>query len=168
MRDKVATLSPFFFYMKINSPGLAGSAGDCIAKARLAGESGPKASRQAMDGLSAGLGGQPIRPQRSSRRESRPALPTTVPIFMLRCDHQSWRFLYENESPGAGRFCRRLHREGPAGRRIKPEGGWMLRGTTKDCRSAPDPLRFALMYRPTCSNHTTCSFSRFPQAWRTR
>jgi hypothetical protein len=30
------------FYMKINSPGLAGSAGGCIAEARLAGESGPK------------------------------------------------------------------------------------------------------------------------------
>jgi hypothetical protein len=30
------------FYMKIISPGLAGSAGDCLVKARLAGESGPK------------------------------------------------------------------------------------------------------------------------------
>ncbi|MEE4313006.1 MAG: hypothetical protein V2J11_00835 [Desulfofustis sp.] len=48
--------------MKTSSPGLAGAAGVCIAKARLDGESGPKASRQAMDGLSAGLGGQPIRP----------------------------------------------------------------------------------------------------------
>jgi len=67
--------------MKISSPPtLAGSAGGYIAKARLDGESGPKASRQAMDGLSAGLGGQPIRPQRSSRRQDRPALPTTAPI----------------------------------------------------------------------------------------
>ncbi|SHH71897.1 hypothetical protein SAMN02745124_01598 [Desulfofustis glycolicus DSM 9705] len=44
-----------------------------------------------MDGLSADLGDQPIRPQRSSRREDQPAHPTTIPIFMLRCDHQSWR-----------------------------------------------------------------------------
>ena len=56
--------------------GSTGSAGGCIAKARPAGESGPNASRQAMDGLSAGLGGQPIRPQRSSRRQDRSTLPT--------------------------------------------------------------------------------------------
>ena len=84
-------------------------------KARQGGESGPKASRQAMDGLSAGLGGQPIRPQRSSRRQSRPALPTTMMIFIVRCDLQSWG-LYENQLPRAGRFCRRLHRGGPAAR----------------------------------------------------
>jgi len=53
------------------------------------------AGGQAMDGLSAGLGGQPIRPQRSSRRQNRPALPTTMMIFIVRCDLQSWG-LYEN------------------------------------------------------------------------
>ncbi|MEE4313283.1 MAG: DUF2877 domain-containing protein [Desulfofustis sp.] len=65
--------------------GLAGSAGSCIAKARLPGESGPKGCGQAMDGLSAGLGGQPIRPQRSNWRQDWPALPTRAPIFIVRC-----------------------------------------------------------------------------------
>ena len=69
-------------------------------KARQGGESGPKASRQAMDGLSAGLGGLTIRPQRSSRREDQPAHPTTVPIFIVRCDLRSWG-LYENQLPQA-------------------------------------------------------------------
>ncbi|WP_279626278.1 hypothetical protein [Desulfofustis glycolicus] len=34
-----------------------------------------------MEGLSAGLGGQSTKPQRSSRRQERTALPTMTPIF---------------------------------------------------------------------------------------
>ncbi|MCB2218528.1 MAG: hypothetical protein KQH59_20910 [Desulfobulbaceae bacterium] len=44
---------------------------------------------QAMDGLSAGLGGKPIRPQRSSWKQDRPALPIPMPIFIVRCGLQS-------------------------------------------------------------------------------
>jgi len=36
-----------------------------------------------MDGLSAGLWGLPIRPQRSSRRESRPVLPAVVTLLFV-------------------------------------------------------------------------------------
>ena len=78
----VKTCPAVGFLYENHFPGLGGSAGGCIAKARLDGESGPKASRQAMDGLSAGLGGQPIRPQRSSWRQDRPALPTEMTIFI--------------------------------------------------------------------------------------
>ena len=50
-------------------------------QARRAADRTSAAGGQAMDGLSAGLGVQPTRPQRSNRRQGRSALPTAMPIF---------------------------------------------------------------------------------------
>jgi len=58
-------------------------------KVRRAADRTSAAGGQAMDGLSAGLGGQPIRPQSSSWRQNRPAFPTTMPISVVRGDLQS-------------------------------------------------------------------------------
>ena len=55
-------------------------------QARRAADMTSAAGGQAMDGLSAGLGGQSVRPQRSSWRQNRPALPATMSTF---CDWPS-------------------------------------------------------------------------------